>query len=174
MANTTARIGTMASIVEYVSADACDSTRLSRKKRTARMVRLVMLTKRYDKGDTSPWLMCQMSVLKNLTIRCINVVSTPNIYGLFYFLIFHIKKQCPCKPGSVPLAGCLSFIYSASYPAALAFYPPSRYARTDSPQAMVYANLQSPEGTARRSPAGWWSLTPPSHPCSPQNPLAGP
>ena len=31
---------------------------------------------------------------------------------------------------------------------------------------MVYANLQPPDRTARRSPAGWWSLTPPSHPYS--------
>ena len=75
------------------------------------------------------------------------------------------RKQSPCKPGPVPLAGCLSFIYSAGYPTALAFYPPSWLApRTDSPQPMVYANLQPPDGTARRSPAGWWSLTPPSHP----------
>ena len=29
---------------------------------------------------------------------------------------------------------------------------------------MVYVNLQLPDGTARRSPVGWWSLTPPSHP----------
>ena len=36
--------------------------------------------------------------------------------------------------------------------------------RTDSPQTMVYTNLQPPDGTARRSPAGRWSLTPPSHP----------
>jgi len=27
-------------------------------------------------------------------------------------------------------------------------------------------NLQPPDGTAQRSPAGWWALTPPSHPCS--------
>ena len=31
---------------------------------------------------------------------------------------------------------------------------------------MVYMNLQPPVGTALRSPAGWWSLTPPSHPYS--------
>ena len=30
------------------------------------------------------------------------------------------RKQSPCKPGPVPLAGCLSFIYSAGYPTALA------------------------------------------------------
>ena len=29
---------------------------------------------------------------------------------------------------------------------------------------MVYMNLQPPDGTARLSPAAWWSLTPPSHP----------
>ena len=43
------------------------------------------------------------------------------------------RKQSPCKPGSVPLAGCLPFIYSAGYPTALAFYPPSyleRFGRT--------------------------------------------
>ena len=32
---------------------------------------------------------------------------------------------------------------------------------------MVYMNLRPPAGTARRSPAGWWSLTPPSHPYPP-------
>ena len=36
--------------------------------------------------------------------------------------------------------------------------------RAGNPQSMVYMNLQPPDGTARRSPAGWWSLTPPSHP----------
>jgi len=36
--------------------------------------------------------------------------------------------------------------------------------RTDRPQPMVYADLQPPDRTALRSPAGWWSLTPPSHP----------
>ena len=34
-------------------------------------------------------------------------------------------------------------------------------------QSTVYMNLQPPVGTARRSPAGWWSLTPPSHPYRP-------
>ena len=29
---------------------------------------------------------------------------------------------------------------------------------------MVYSNLQPPADTAHRSPCGWWSLTPPSHP----------
>ena len=36
--------------------------------------------------------------------------------------------------------------------------------RAGNPQTMVYANLQPPAGTARRSPADRWSLTPPSHP----------
>jgi len=35
--------------------------------------------------------------------------------------------------------------------------------RAGNPQTMVYMNLQSPVGTAQRSPIGWWSLTPPSH-----------
>ena len=62
---------------------------------------------------------------------------------------------------------CLSFIYATSYPVAPAFYPPSCTLRHSDGQpcvTMVYANLQPPDGTARRSPAGWWSLTPPSHP----------
>ena len=36
--------------------------------------------------------------------------------------------------------------------------------RAGNPQTMVYMNLQLPVGTARRSPGGWWSLAPPSHP----------
>ena len=88
--------------------------------------------------------------------------------SLLSLLSFLKRKHCPCKPGSVPLAGRLSFIYSAGCPTAQAFYPPSgpERHRTDSPLPMVYANLQPPDGTARRSPAGWWSLTPPSHPYS--------
>ena len=69
---------------------------------------------------------------------------------------------------------CLSFIYTASYPAAPAFYPPSQPSVTGNsrqsgrrPSSMVYANLQPPAGTARRSPGGRWSLTPPSHPYLP-------
>ena len=75
-------------------------------------------------------------------------------------------KHCLYKPGSVssPKGRHLSFIYSASHPTALAFYPPS-FTRTGNPQTMVYANLQPPDGTAQRSPVDWWSLTPPSHPC---------
>ena len=79
------------------------------------------------------------------------------------------KKHCHCKPGSVPAPRvcrrCLPFIYCARHHAPLAFYPPSRSVITASPRAgnpdmsMVYMNLQPPGGTARRSPAGWWSLT---------------
>ena len=62
------------------------------------------------------------------------------------------RKQCHYKPGSVtlPKKRRLSFIYSACYQTALAFYPPSHPERnrTDNPQSMVYANLQPPEGTA--------------------------
>jgi len=67
---------------------------------------------------------------------------------------------------TLPKKRRLSFIYSACYQTALAFYPPSHPERnrTDNPQSMVYANLQPPEGTAWRSPVSWWSLTPPSHP----------
>ena len=38
--------------------------------------------------------------------------------------------------------------------------------RADSPQTVVYMNLQPPDDTARLSPTDWWSLTPPSHPYS--------
>jgi|GEM_PF-2324839 len=86
--------------------------------------------------------------------------------------MFNLKgKHCPRKPGSVLR---LSFIYSASRPTDQAFYPPLHAAvsasggrhdiRAGRPRAMVYANLQLPAGTARRSPDARWSLTPPSHP----------
>ena len=55
-----------------------------------------------------------------------------------------------------------------SHPITQAFYPlslPSKWHRADNPDmTIVYMNLQPPDDTARRSPAGWWSLTPPSHP----------
>ena len=77
-------------------------------------------------------------------------------------------KQCPYKPGSVPLPlrqWRLSFIYSVCHHTAPAFYPPSdKNIRAGNPQPTVYMNLQPPDDTARRSPGGWWSLTPPSHP----------
>ena len=69
--------------------------------------------------------------------------------------------QSACKPGSVPLAGCLSFIYAMCHHIAKAFYPP---ARASNPQTPVYMNLQPPRHTARTSLHGRWALTPPSHP----------
>ena len=77
------------------------------------------------------------------------------------------RKHCPCKPGSVPPRGRrLPFIYADGYPTAPAFYPPSEpEVSGGQPSPTVYANLQPPDGTARRSPAAWWALTPPSHPC---------
>ncbi len=71
------------------------------------------------------------------------------------------KKQSAYKPGSVPLAGCLSFIYAVCHHTAKAFYPP---AWTSNPQTPVYMNLQLPRRTARTSLDGRWALTPPSHP----------
>jgi len=85
-----------------------------------------------------------------------------------HYLIIHStlkRKQCPCKPGSVPLRA--SVIYLLRWlPSVSSILPSivSRRTRTDSPPTMVYANLQPPDGTALRLPAGWWSLTPPSHP----------
>ena len=49
-------------------------------------------------------------------------------------------------------------------PYSLSVLPSIGVNRADNPQTMVYANLQLPVDTAQRSPAGWWSLTPPSHP----------
>ena len=73
----------------------------------------------------------------------------------------HCFRQSACKPGSVPLAGCLSFIYAMCHHIAKAFYPP---AWASNPQAPVYMNLQPPRRTARTSLHGRWALTPPSHP----------
>ena len=70
-------------------------------------------------------------------------------------------KQSIYKPGSVPFAGCLSFIYALCHHNSKAFYPP---ARTSYPQTPVYMNLQPPRHTARTSLHGRWALTPPSHP----------
>ena len=82
--------------------------------------------------------------------------------------IFEKRKQSPYKPGPVPhTQGGASAIYllrRLPYGSSILPSIVFRRIRTDSPQPMVYANLQPPDGTARRSPAGWWSLTPPSHP----------
>ena len=73
----------------------------------------------------------------------------------------HFVWQSACKPGSVPLAGRLSFIYAMCHHIAKAFYPP---AWASNPQTPVYMNLQPPRHTARTSLHGRWALTPPSHP----------
>ena len=72
-----------------------------------------------------------------------------------------IVRQSACKPGSVPLTGCLSFIYARCHHIAKAFYPP---AWASNPQTPVYMNLQPPRRTARTSLHDRWALTPPSHP----------
>ncbi len=77
-------------------------------------------------------------------------------------------KQCPYKPGSV--LQCLGTTVSAIYlnrlsPDGSSVLPSTVTRSGGHPQTVVYMNLQPPEGTARLSPDGWWSLTPPSHPC---------
>ena len=80
------------------------------------------------------------------------------------------RKQCSYKPSSVPIPSetiRMPVIYlvpesplgSSTLPSAVA-----RRNRTSRPQSAVYMSLQLPDGTAWRSPASWWSLTPPSHP----------
>mgnify|MGYP007083570539 CR=1 FL=1 len=78
------------------------------------------------------------------------------------------RKQCPYKPSSVFLLKIrMSVIYlvpksplgSSTLPSTVV-----RRLRTSRPQTAVYMSLQLPDGTAWRSPASWWSLTPPSHP----------
>ena len=83
---------------------------------------------------------------------------------VFFFRRSHKGKQV-YKPGSVPLRASVIYLlrrlpHVSSILPSIVF----RRTRTDSPPTMVYANLQPPDGTALRSPAGWWSLTPPSHP----------
>ena len=79
------------------------------------------------------------------------------------------KKHCLCKPGSVPMMLLVSVIYLLRTSPCVSSVLPS-IASLAAPRAgnpdmsMVYMNLQPPAGTARRSPVGWWSLTPPSHP----------
>lgn len=77
------------------------------------------------------------------------------------------RKQCLCKPGSVSHTPLLTYEPSAIYllrksPCVSSILPStvsSKGNRTGSPQTMVYMNLQPPDGTARWSPIGWWSLT---------------
>ena len=75
------------------------------------------------------------------------------------------RKQCACKPGSVPprAAAAPAIYLSRMSPRGLSALP-SIENRAGNPRSMVYMNLLPPESTARRSPADWWSLTPPSHP----------
>ena len=112
-----------------------------------------------------------MKIISQLTIRTYppNVLlqkSNQSLHSsLFTFNYLLKRKQCPCKPGSVPLR--VSVIYLlCRLPCASSILPSIVFRRTqaDNPQTMVYANLQPPDGTALRSPVGWWSLTPPSHP----------
>ncbi len=66
----------------------------------------------------------------------------------------------------MPCRGKVSAIYLLrKSPCVSSILPSIVVTRADNPQTMVYMNLQLPDGTARRSPADWWSLTPPSHPC---------
>ena len=83
---------------------------------------------------------------------------------IFLSVIIIKKKHCPYKPGSVP---CRHGVCHLSSPRVTPWLKRStlhRITRAGNPQTMVYMNLQPPVGTAQRSPVGWWSLTPPSHP----------
>ena len=73
------------------------------------------------------------------------------------------RKQSPYKPGSVPDTKS-GVCHLSRTQCASSVLPSIGVSRTGRPQTMVYANLQPPAGTARRSPVVWWSLTPPSHP----------
>ena len=103
-----------------------------------------------------PTLFCYRAIFsdndkKKRSRECKNLNSSSLLY----------KKQSTYKPGSVPFAGCLSFIYIVCHHTTKAFYPP---ARASNPQTPVYMNLQPPRRTARTSLHGRWALTPPSHP----------
>ena len=74
------------------------------------------------------------------------------------------KKHCTYKPGSVPRMRGVCHLSSPQVTSWLKRSTLHRITRTGNPQTMVYMNLQPPVDTAQRSPAGWWSLTPPSHP----------
>ena len=80
------------------------------------------------------------------------------------------ETQCPCKPGSVPDESGACHLSTPRVTPRLKRSTLRRgkdsLGRTTLVSA-VYMNLQPPVDTARRSPAGWWSLTPPSHPCRP-------
>jgi len=82
--------------------------------------------------------------------------------------IFFKGKHCFYKPGSVPALLPVPAIYLLrTSPCASSVLPSIAALRHLGGQpslSMVYMNLQPPAETARRSPVGWWSLTPPSHP----------
>ena len=91
------------------------------------------------------------------------MVSSKVRYIWFNFII-SIKKHCPYKPGSVPPEDGVCHLSSPRVTPWLKRSTLHRITRAGNPQTMVYMNLQPPVDTAQRSPAGWWSLTPPSHP----------
>ena len=78
------------------------------------------------------------------------------------------KRQCPYKPGSVPLSEWRPIIYLLRMSPCVSSILPSiveQAHRAGHPvMTMVYLNLQPPADTAHLSPSAWWSLTPPSHP----------
>jgi len=76
------------------------------------------------------------------------------------------RKHCPCKPGSVSPERDVCHLSTPQVTPRLKHSTLRRSTRlwADNPLPTVYANLQPPDGTAPRSPAGWWALTPPSHP----------
>ena len=90
-------------------------------------------------------------------LDCVIMIESDRLAGRSRFFFW----QSAYKPGSVPLAGCLSFIYAMCHHITKAFYPP---ARASNPQTPVYMNLQPPRHTARTSLHDRWALTPPSHP----------
>ena len=89
------------------------STRLAVKNLTANSTFFSISNRRYFKGVTSSLVILQISVVrKSITLFILSQKKK--------------RKHCPYKPGSVPrLSRRLPFIYSAGYPAAPAFYPPS-------------------------------------------------
>ena len=129
------------------------------------------------------WFMRQMSMVRN----CISD-SSLLISGCFRCLLVHsaafVALSClcsekgmqrSCKPGSVPARRTTACDAGACHLSSPRVTPRLKRStlhcilggtRADNPRSMVYMNLQPPVGTARRSPAGWWSLTPPSHPYS--------
>ena len=121
-----------------------------------------------------------MTVPHRECARCqpAKIVSASSLFSIHFSLFsihfslftIHLKrKHCPYKPGSVPVMPLVPAIYLLRTSPCVSSVLPSiaflTETRADNPyMAMVYMNLRPPAGTARRSPADWWSLTPPSHP----------